>query len=327
MTENQEKPDHFVYRWLSIYADSMRFFIAATKHYHARLEEELKRIASDPLFSELFLEKEMQSTELWKETERFRIMAERLEKKVEEFPGAWDYDLDLRHQDVRVLKALGMLYLTDLLRRRDVIASEGSFSTIAIQALDSKTARFAELLSLGVFKDATPWPLLIGESQPPLTRPLHVQALSPANVESPPVRVLSTIEISDPQLRERCLDLLQTFEDEEQAHRYDTVITEATRILEDRVRRLSGADMSVDGVNLMTFAFGGDPSRMLISNDPAEQQAAHLMFRGVFGFIRNPFHHRLIGDLARERVLQMLGLVDYLLFLVQGASRSSQQDA
>jgi uncharacterized protein (TIGR02391 family) len=121
--------------------------------------------------------------------------------------------------------------------------------------------------------------------------------------------------------------LLDTFDADEQAHRFDTVVTEATRVLEDRVRKLSGADTSIDGVNLMTYAFGSQSPRLVISADPAEQEAAHLMFRGVFGYIRNPHHYRLIENAETEREIQILGMVDYLLLLAQDAERSEDKDA
>jgi uncharacterized protein (TIGR02391 family) len=148
-----------------------------------------------------------------------------------------------------------------------------------------------------------------------------------AQARRPPPRILSTIEILDPQLRERCLDLLEAFDEGEQSHRFDTVVAEATRVLEHRIRQLTGADASISGVNLMTYAFGGDHPKLVVSEDSSEQEAAHLMYRGATGFIRNPFHHRLIEDVSRERVLQILGLVDYLIYVAQTATPAGRQDA
>jgi hypothetical protein len=66
---------------------------------------------------------------------------------------------------------------------------------------------------------------------------------------------------------------------------------------------------------LASRAFGGSKPVLRVSAVEAEQQAAHLLYRGVFGFIRNNVHHKLRPDLAPERVLQILGLIDYLVYL------------
>ncbi len=329
MTETTERPDHHIYNWVSIYADSLRFFLASARYYQGRLEGELEKIRSDDLFAELLDDKTIDSLDISKEAVRFKTIGDRIQDEIDQAPDTWDYDLTLRHQDVRVLKALGILYLSHLEGRRDRLATGDEFSTIAIQALDSRIARFREVLSLGVFGDATPWPLMV-EGPDDLAEGVGDEELDEEeDVESkrPPPRILSSIEIVDPQLRDRCLDLLEAFDEGDQSHRFDTVITEATRVLEDRVRRLTGADASLSGVNLMTHAFGGENPRLVVSEDASEQEAAHLMYRGASGFIRNPFHHRLIEDVSRERVLQILGLVDYLIFIAQSATPVIQQDA
>ncbi len=70
------------------------------------------------------------------------------------------------------------------------------------------------------------------------------------------------------------------------------------------------------------------PSRawgLIVSDIPAEQDAAHLLFRGIFGLLRNVPHHRLLGELQPERVLQVLGTLDYCLAVAQGASGSVEE--
>jgi hypothetical protein len=83
----------------------------------------------------------------------------------------------------------------------------------------------------------------------------------------------------------------------------------------------------VVGVELAQFALSRKTPPIILSSIPAEQEAAHLLFRGVFGFIRNPFHHHLIGDLSPERTLQLVGTVDYLLSLLEAVAVSRQPPA
>lgn len=133
--------------------------------------------------------------------------------------------------------------------------------------------------------------------------------------------VLESIEIRDPELRKRCLDLFTKFRTEGAHDRLDTVVTEATRVLEDRLRSLSSAPATCTGVELAAHAFGSSP-RLIVSDVEPEQQGCPpplSLFRGVFGFIRNSVHHKLVDNLQPERVLQIVGMMDYLLFVMEGA--------
>jgi hypothetical protein len=331
MTEKQEKPDNYIYNWVTLYSDSMRFFLTAARFYQERLSREVDKIKSDSLFKELFGEKFVNSLEITKEINRFKKIGDRLQDEIDKSPDAWDFDLSLIHADIRVLKGLGILYLSNLEKRREKLALNNEMSTVAIQAIDSRLTRYKELLSSGVFKEASPWPLMIEDIADNVIIDIDGEITEKVNnlpsTQIPPPKILSTIEIIDQQLRERCLDLFETFDECEQTHRYDTVISEATRVLEDRIRRLVKAENSLSGVDLMTFAFGGDKPKLIVSREPSEQQAAHLMYRGAIGFIRNPFHHRLIDDISRERVTQILGLVDYLIFVAQNALPISDEDS
>jgi uncharacterized protein (TIGR02391 family) len=98
----------------------------------------------------------------------------------------------------------------------------------------------------------------------------------------------------------------------------ELVITEATRILENRMRDVSGLEGA--GIELASRAFGRDPL-LRVSHISAEQEGAHALFRGIFGFVRNRVHHRLQPDIAPERVMQVLGMIDYLLFLISTSER------
>lgn len=322
MSTSPEKPDNFVYGEVTLFPDSMRFFLAAAKYYNARLGKELAKIKSDNLFSELFDESEIDTLELSKEKKYFERIADIIEDKIENAPEAWDYELRLVHKNVRDLKALGLLYISNLEKRRDKLAQENSFSPISIQALDSKISRAKEVISLGIFRDASPWSLLIDEPEGMIPVGETPTKDTEVSGKRPPPVVLSSIGIIDQQLRERCLDLFGKFDEEEQHYRFDTVISEASRVLEARIRSLSGADSTLKGVKLMNFAFGDTNPKLIVSEDSSEQKAAHLMYLGFTGFIRNPFHHELIEDVHRERVLQILGWADHLIFLAQNATQN-----
>jgi hypothetical protein len=222
---------------------------------------------------------------------------------------------------VRFIKAAGLLYVKQLQNRRNTLASRPNISRHALAAVDNRIASLRENVTSGVFQEATPMPLLVSDvapesvtAGPPLTESL-------ATAATPRPLVLASIEILDADLRARCLDLFDSFETKGQRDRMDTVVTEATRVLEDKLRKVSGAAAEVSGLDLVKHAFGGDPPELRVSNVAAEQQAAASLFRGVFGLIRNVAHHRLLGELEPERVLQVLGMVDYCIAIAQGARR------
>lgn len=225
---------------------------------------------------------------------------------------------NISHGIIRFFKSVGLLYLAHLRNRRDAVAQRPRMSAQVLGVVDQRLAQLTGNLSAGVFGVATPVELMAVAEMVSATGAVIIEDRSSALPVRRPI-VVSTIEILDPDLQARCLDLFEQFRVDGKMDRLDTVITEATRILEDRLRRVSRAPADCTGVDLAQFVFGASPLRLLVSQVDAEQQAVHLLFRGVFGFIRNAVHHRLVGQLQPERVLQIVGMIDYLLSVIQGA--------
>ena len=64
----------------------------------------------------------------------------------------------------------------------------------------------------------------------------------------------------------------------------------------------------------------GKPTPRIKFSDVKDlQESAHLLFRGYSGFVRNEVMHGLVPSYTRERVLQLIGMVDYLLFILSAA--------
>jgi hypothetical protein len=225
---------------------------------------------------------------------------------------------------VRYLKSIGALYLRHLKQQRNALAERPNISKHALETVDARISKLEEKIQTGPFRGATCIPLLVDEVIAGKTGGEDVEPQSLAKVQRPRPVLLESIEIVDSELRSRCLDLFNAFEEGGQRDRLDTVVTEATRILENRIRLLSTANPECVGVELAAFAFGTQTPRLKVSNVVAEQESAHLLYRGTFGFIRNQVHHRLAGELSPERVLQVLGLIDYLLALAESAQRSAR---
>jgi len=318
----QEPDDYHMYSYLSFNNDTLHFYLESIKFYEGLLKEDLVAIESDKDLAFLLAERDKNNLEIKKELERVGRAREWIEKKFEERGHeAWDYDLTASHGSIRFLKAVGLLYLQHLKNRRNILSAKPRISAHALKAVDQKISYFEEKTKLGVFNNATTRPLLVNMEEvedvaiQPNTTELEIKRPRPVLIDS--------IEILDPELRSRCLDLFFSFKQDGQHERLDTVVTEATRILEDKLRTISGAPSTCVGVDLATYAFSGKTPQLIVSEVQAEQESAHLLFRGIFGFIRNHVHHHLVDNLSPDRVLQIVGMVDYLIFLTENAKRTA----
>ena len=310
---NEPSDDH-VYTFVVLDVQMLRFLSDALAYYHALLEEDVAAIEGDPDLNLVLGAKPAELLPVKQELARVARARDFLARYLA--PNApIDLIPNLSHGAIRFLKSVGLLYLRHLRIRRDAVAQKPRMSAHVLQAVDERLARLEGMLAAGVFGVASSIEIMTATSPPavPPTEPPR----GPASTSRPVV--VSTIEILDADLQGRCLDLLEQFRTSGEVDRLDTVVTEATRILEDRLRRVSGAPPTTIGVDLAQYAFAGSPPRLVVSQVEAEQQAVHLLFRGVFGFVRNSVHHRLVGQLQAERVLQIVGMVDYLLSLIQGA--------
>jgi uncharacterized protein (TIGR02391 family) len=318
-SESTEPPDHHVYHLLHIYKDTTQFFMVALTFYEARLKADIDELGKDPDLTAILSGDDPQFA-IHGELEKTVSIRTWLQQKITEQKDAFSYHLsNVRHGTIRFLKSVGLLYLSHVKSRRDAFAGR-RVSRHALDAVDQQIAKFDEKLSIGVFKTATTTPLLTEPIEPePHKTPsatTNTSQAAPQGASAPP-RVIGSIEIFDSEIRNRCLDLFAQFRDTGQHDRLDTVVTESTRIFEDRLRALSGAAPEITGVDLATYALGGKQPRIVLSSIDAEQEGAHLLFRGIFGFIRNSVHHKLVENLSPDRVLQIVAMIDYAISLLE----------
>lgn len=142
---------------------------------------------------------------------------------------------------------------------------------------------------------------------------------SPAQPARPIGAALTDVSIVDDELRKRCLPLLKAIDGAGSSDQFDTVIREMSVVLEDRVRGISGFTGKASGGDLFSLTMAKEPVLVRFGTEKDVQEAAHLFFRGYSGLVRNEVMHRLVRSYTRERVLQLLGLVDYLLDLLSRA--------
>jgi hypothetical protein len=309
--------DDHVHLQVYVTADALRLYIASVRYYESQLSRDAAFLSKDERLRSLFADGAIEHSPIWEEFEHVSHLRVRLDEWRGNDSGREGYFLNLSHSYVRAIKAMAFLYIEDLRGRRAELANNAVLSAAGIDSLDWRLAQFEEKIDLGIFHDAEPWPLLLSAALP--VNPVASQGKDASPMSR--ARILRTVEVTDPELRDRCLDLLEQFAEAGEDHRYDTAIMEATRVLENRVRAIARLAPGEEGKNLMATVFGATP-RIRLSEHAGEQEAAHHLFRGVYGFVRNPVHHRIIA-FERERALQIVAFIDYLLSLLENARLSS----
>jgi len=328
--ENNEPDDNKVYNLVSLYAETVRFLTKSLQFYHALLNKDLDALVSDKDLKDLLESEPTRASVLRKEITRVKRAIEWFERiQDEQGRESFDYEIgSFTHGVIRFLKSVGLLYLSHLQQRRNTFASRSNLSKYVIEDLDNQLSKYREKLeTAGVFGLASAIPLLVDEITPSSVSDEVSESVaatesstaSLATTKRPRPVLLESIQLLDTALKERCLDLFNDFTEKRQHSRFDTVIVEATRILEDRLR----TKMQVEGHTgdeLAVLAFGSKP-KLRVSDVEAEQQAVLLFFKGIFGYIRNPPHHKLLGELSPERTLQILALLDYAIHIVESATK------
>jgi uncharacterized protein (TIGR02391 family) len=225
------------------------------------------------------------------------------------------------YRDLRWLKAGMLLAVNDLKRERETqFAKYSSLPVAVVEAINFKIAAYENMAESGVFNGMAPIPLVINSTAP---IEMRVEIADSSKLEASKVSwVVMRVELLDTELRRRCGDLYEQFTaDLAHQDRFDTVLREASALLEDRIRASAGLPTASVGLDLVSRAFAPDSGELIISADHNEQEAAHLLFRGFFGFVRNSVQHRLVPTYTQERAAQVLGLADYLLFVLSQAKR------
>jgi uncharacterized protein (TIGR02391 family) len=123
--------------------------------------------------------------------------------------------------------------------------------------------------------------------------------------------------LSDPELRERCEDLLLA------SANYDRAVNQATLILEDRIRNKSQPSAQMVGENLVNCVLNADCTKTIlqVSTNQDEQRGFTFIIRGIVPAFRNLTHHHITRTFTREEALRVCGFIDVVLRVVDGAKK------
>ncbi len=257
-----------------------------------------------------------------KEVSRIRQMVEWGKERLDSVgtsPAATIHIPGVSYGSLRYLKA-GILYRAYLVeqQKRDFAREPKLAPRSVLQSFDTRINQLRNLAESGMLNGLRPAEVFF-ELLPSSVAETGVPSVLGVKVALLAATASSEIPVIDPVLRKRCLTLLDAIEGSGGTEQLDTVIREMSVILEDRVRELSGFTGKAAGADLFSATMTKDPPLIRFSPEKDIQEAAHLFFRGYSGLVRNEAMHRLVPSYTKERVLQLLGIVDYLLFLLSKA--------
>lgn len=296
-------------------AGSPWFYVETYRTFQGGLKILLEEITKfDTIIKELDLSESPYENDKQRIKQMIDYVEDNLNKKS-------DYDTiviaGVSYGSLRYLKAGIMMLVQQLEDKKDRLIHEHDFLPVAvIESIDAKIAILKDKAETGLLNGLKPANILFDiKKMRESARRKHAKDNKIDQMISSEKIILKTenLEILDDELRKRCLKLLRGDDFENQL---DTVVREMSVILESRIRSRAEIKDKSTGPALMGKAFGGDNPILTFSDDKDLQESAHLLYRGYSGFVRNEVMHKIITTFTKERVIQLLGFVDYLLFLL-----------
>lgn len=115
--------------------------------------------------------------------------------------------------------------------------------------------------------------------------------------------------LEDEELRKRCADILLGQDS------FDRAVSQATMVLEERIRRKAKDASSLTGTQLVNTYVKARPaeSKVVFSSDPDEQDGFSNVLRGMMLAFRNTTHHSPSDTWTREDAYKVCAFIDYLL--------------
>jgi len=128
------------------------------------------------------------------------------------------------------------------------------------------------------------------------------------------IRLAIDYLIKDEELRGRCKDLILA------PRHFDRVFREATTVLDDRLKRVSGIT-KMKPLDLVGKSLNPDPQKAMIeiSGDRTEQEGFHSICKGLVLSFRDSTHHVLSDKFTREDALKFCGFIDSILVVLSQA--------
>jgi len=137
--------------------------------------------------------------------------------------------------------------------------------------------------------------------------------MEPTSAKLPPSGPSLAFESLHPMIVSRCQGPFE-------ACRYDDAIRNAFIAVEQDIRARISGDATDLGVDLVTKAMNPNSPRLVFSKVKPEQEAAHLLYRGAIGYIKNPLSHRFLDTNDSHRTFELLAFASLLLRMLDEAT-------
>ena len=239
-----------------------------------------------------------------------RILNENIREKHD-----WDHIREtFSHKSVRYLKAGLLFKQLQLEENINKIKSEhGGIPDLALTSFEEQIQHIKKDSELGFFKNTKPADIFMSILLPKDKKTISLD-------QKTTTLPLSNFPFVDKELQGRCGSLLALADTNfETINQYDSVLREAATILENRVKQKTGL-INEFGEILIGKAFNKDKPILRVSTNENAQNGVLLLFKGYTAFIRNEVAHNLV-PLTKERTVQLLGFIDYLLSLVEESEK------
>ncbi len=115
-----------------------------------------------------------------------------------------------------------------------------------------------------------------------------------------------------PVIRDRCQTAFE-------AGMLEEAVFNAFKALEDAVRQKGATSTGEVGVSLISRKMNPKQPNIVFSEDLAEREAAHALFRGALGAFKNPRSHRFVETTDPVETLETLALASLMLRLLERA--------
>ncbi len=118
--------------------------------------------------------------------------------------------------------------------------------------------------------------------------------------------------IKDEQLKIKCYSLFNS------EYNKDTIIMQATTVLEDRLRNLANLKRNKDnkGLKLIDKTLNPQSGLLRASNIMNEREGIFQICRGLYLAYRNETHHAILDDINMENAFKITMMIDQVLIIL-----------
>lgn len=145
----QEPYDNEIHRGISLYPDTLEFYLSSVSFYEGLLEKDLQLVASDPDLKAIIDEKTIETLPASIELKHARFVRESIQEKLTNGQNSAIWGITVTHGWVRFVKSAVIIHIQHLRQKRDMLASRPEFSKANLEAIDQRLSALEEKIDIG----------------------------------------------------------------------------------------------------------------------------------------------------------------------------------